>query len=638
MFSLPILVLCIGACVALLVKPQTAVIVGCFAACLGSITMIPLFLLSRLGNGEFVLQTFFMLPIAILGTAAAIHSLGYLKGHGSERAGLYWFFFNLMLASMFCVTLLTSPIPFLLAWEMMGITSAALVAFDHKSGESMRAVWIYLAACQAGAACLILMFFAIGSAEVSDLTIFILALLGFGLKAGFTGLHVWLPEAHPAAPAPVSAIMSGAMINLGLYGILTFVPEGQGHFSNLSFEIMGWTFLVLGLTGSLLGILFALPQKNLKRLLAFSSIENMGIISLALGLFYLALERDMEETATLAFAGFLLHIVNHALLKGGLFLGAGSVFKATGTLNMDEMGGLMKRMPFTGALFTLNATGISGLPPFNGFISEFLIYLAAFQGIIHGSGTFLVGCLCSVIVLALVGGLAVAAFSKTIGAVFLGEPRSERVASSVDVPATMKGPVIALFTLSLIVSLTGPFVLQNWLVVSSEIAPSSVFQKLGIAFLLLYALVGLLLLIRFRLLPRSRENIPGPTWDCGYAKPTAKMEYTGTAFTQPLVDFFASVLHPLRLLNKPDSLFPASSSVEMTVEDAGIRFLWGPLFGRFSTTAKKMHAMQSGHLHSYILAMVAAVVAMLVWAMRVHPEFPAKSATGIISESATIQD
>ncbi len=190
----------------------------------------------------------------------------------------------------------------------------------------------------------------------------------------------------------------------------------------------------------------------------------------------------------------------------------------------------------------------------------------------------------------------------------------------------------------MIVSLTGPFVLQNCLNFSPENFPSPVFQKLGIAFLLLYALVGLLLLIRFRLLPRSRENIPGPTWDCGYAKPTAKMEYTGTAFTQPLVDFFASVLHPLRLLNKPDSLFPASSSVEMTVEDAGIRFLWGPLFGRFSTTAKKMHAMQSGHLHSYILAMVAAVVAMLVWAMRVHPESPAEPDTGITSESAAIKD
>ncbi len=640
MLAFPFLLLGIGAIAALLVKPTLASRIGCPAAVIGCAVMIPVYTLWALSWSDDTsptsLSVFFMMPITVLGIAAAIHSLGYLKGHGAENAGRYWFFFNLMLASMFGVTVLTHPIHFLLAWEMMGITSAALVAFDHKSHESMRAVWIYLAACHAGAAFLILMFLELGSAETSALTVFILAMLGFGLKAGFTGLHVWLPEAHPAAPAPVSAIMSGAMINLGLFGILRFgLPKVAG---DMPFTVVGWTFLALGITGSLLGILFALPQKNLKRLLAFSSIENMGIISMAIGLCALGAQDKSPFMSILAGLGAMLHILNHALLKGGLFLGAGSVFKATGTLDMDRLGGLMKRMPLTGTIFTLNAIGLSGLPPLNGFLGEFFIYMAAFQGIMHASGALFYASLMTATTLALTGGLAVAAFAKTTGAVFLGEPRSERARAAVEVPRSMSGAILALFTLSLLISFIGPFALDamtDGLI--SEKFPGMI-RGLVAASAIFTVFTASLVYVRFKVLARGSENIPGPTWDCGYARPTARMAYTGTAFTQPIADFMASVLNPRRKLRKPESLFPSHGAVDVSVEDAGTRYLWGPLFDSFARTAQKMHVMQSGSLHAYVLAMVIAVTAMFIWAMSVHPEKSINPAANATVESHLIEE
>lgn len=612
MIFIPLAALVVGALIALPLKPRRAAIVGCAAACIGCVSFIPAFVLDTPEGADLLLALPFQLPIAVLGIAAAVHSLGYLKGHGEERAGFYWLCFNLMLAAMFGTTVFHKPIPFLLAWELMGLASAALVAFDLHSRETMRAVWVYLAACHAGAAFLILMFVEAGSATPSATAVFTLAALGFGLKAGFPGLHVWLPDAHPAAPAPVSAIMSGAMIPLGFYGIFMFGLQVLIVGAVAPVVAAGWTLLVLGIAGALLGILFALPQKNLKRLLAYSSIENMGIVAMGLGFGLLA---SGTTEGVLAIFGALLHILNHALLKGGLFLGAGSVYKATGTLDMDAMGGLMKRMPATGAAFTLNAVAITGLPPFNAFLGEFLIFLAAFQGIVHGSGAFFTASLATVIALTLTGGLACAAFAKTVGAVFLGEPRSDAAARATEVPATMRWPALVLLALSALVALAGPFALAAFLL--DVIAPA--LNRLGVATFLLIAVSGALLALRFRLLPRARTADAGPTWDCGFAKPTARMAYTGTAFAQPLMDFFSPVLRPARRLLKPTGLFPISASVEVAVADAGTRFLWDPVFAGFTRLSGRVQAAQSGHLHAYVLGMVAAVAAMFAWAMFAGP-------------------
>jgi len=314
------------------------------------------------------LAALFMIPVAVVGALAAIHSTGYLRGHDKNKAGVYWFFFEMTLAAMLCVLLMVTPLTFLLAWELMGIFSFALVAYEYRESLTRRAAWIYLLACEAGGLALILTFSVMQ--KESGWLVFLLLLTGFGLKAGLPLLHVWLPVAHPAAPAPVSAVMSASMINLGLFGIIKFLPA-----ADVSFAVCGWSLLICGMLCALPGVIFALAQKNLKRLLAYSSVENMGIICIGLGLGFLGFSIGDKTMGCSGFCGAFLHIFNHGTLKSSLFLLAGSIFKAVGTLDIDRMGGLMKRMPFSGALFTFSGIGISGIPPFNGFMGEFLIYV-----------------------------------------------------------------------------------------------------------------------------------------------------------------------------------------------------------------------------------------------------------------------
>ena len=553
----------------------------------------------------------FRIPILLLAGAGAVHAPGYLKGHGEERAGLYWFFCNLTAAFMLLVTMAQNFIAFLLCWEMMGMMSFALVAFDWQKQQSMRAAWSYLAACHAGAAFLIL--FCLYS--LNPVLAFVLALCGFGLKLGFIPFHVWLPEAHPAAPAPISALMSGAMIELGFYGLFLWAVHSAAHFA-----FYGWFFLILGIAGAILGILFALPQNNLKRLLAYSSIENIGIMSMGFGFGFLGAAHHNNVVAFCGFAGGFLHLLNHALLKGGLFLCAGNILKAVHTLDMDKMGGLFKRMPVTGMFFTLNSAGICGLPPFNGFLSEFLIYMAAATVLVCGNNALFYAAFAVLIMLALTGGVAAAAFAKAVGAVFLGEPRSVHAADAREVSRCMTWPVIILFGLSMIMLTAAPLLLNSVMTgilkdfgISVGIecsAVASTLARVSYFSLLFCALTACLLYWRFRFLGRNVRT--GGTWDCGFAVPTARMEYTGTAFAQPLIDLFDFVLRPLKKIALPKGLFPADASFESEVPDGGERILWQPLFEGFARLAEKLHFLQSGYLHFYLLVVVVTLLIMLV--------------------------
>ena len=305
-----------------------------------------------------MLSALFLLPVFVIGAFAALHAVGYLREE--RNRGRFWTFFNFTLAAMTWVALAVTPVEFLCAWELMGVMSFALVAFEWRKKETLRAAWIYLLSCQAGAALLILMFVygASDNAPPAFLSaVIVLGMAGFGLKAGFPVLHVWLPEAHPAAPAPVSALMSGAMINLGFYGILRMLVSSDGPVGTF-----GWIFLCAGLAGALGGVLFALARQNLKGLLACSSVENMGIAGIGFGLGLLGVEHGDLVMTVFGLAGAFLHLLNHALLKGGLFLSAGSVLRATGSLNMDRLGGLLKRMPWTGGAFLFSSLSISLTP------------------------------------------------------------------------------------------------------------------------------------------------------------------------------------------------------------------------------------------------------------------------------------
>ena len=609
----PALLIAAGAFAAFLLKrkPLIAAIAGCGTLIAGVLVNIVLLVRMGIGGNGSPLSDFFLLPVLFLAPMAAIHSLGYLSGHGSERSGSYWCFYNLTVAAMMMVINAVYPMQFLVAWEIMGVASFALVIFDRESVNAWKAGWIYLLVCHAGAALLMILFFIPLGRE----TVFILALLGFGLKIGFPLLHVWLPEAHPAAPAPVSALMSGAMIELGFLGLLIYGVIVRGNWM-----LAGWVLAILGVITALCGIIFALAQSNLKKLLAYSSIENMGILSTALGMGLLGKAYGVNMLMVSGFAGAAAHLLNHALLKGGLFLAAGSVYKATGTLDMDLMGGLFKRMPRTAWYFIFHGLSLCGLPPSSGFAAEFFIYSAAFAGLVSGVSALVAVSAAVLVFIALTGGLAAAAFAKAIGAVFCGEPRSEKAANAAEVGFSMRFPVAMLFFGSIVLMLAFPFMVD---LLGSEMFPaySAELGQLGglsfaVAFLSCCAMVVIALVLGVRkfLAAGNGQRVSG-TWDCGYAVPGAKMEYTATSFSRSMVDFFAFLLHPQRKIVPVKDVFPAEASVEENVEDGGTAFFWRPLFAFFNRIADKTHFLQSGNLHFYLLVLVITLLVMLGYAV-----------------------
>lgn len=582
------------------------------------------------------LQILFLVPIAALGLAAALHATAYLHGEARRHQPRFWLFFATTLAAMIGVVLAPGMLTFLLAWEAMGLASAGLVAFENTEKSVRKATWIYLLACHAGA-CALMLAGVLLNQPGCTLAAFVCSIVGFGLKIGFPPFHVWLPEAHPAAPAPASAILSGAMIPLGFYGLLRFAtPWGQppdiwGQLPTM-FAISGWTFLVLGICGALGGILFALPQVNLKKLLAFSSVENMGVVALGLGLACLGTDPRFVGTdpssslgtgpqvapiAALALSGALAHILNHAFLKGGLFLGAGSVLRQTGTLDQDRLGGLLKRLPKTGTLFVLNALGLSGLPPLNGFLSELLIYLAAFHAIRSHVPALMAAGFLVIAALALTGGLATAAYAKAIGATFLGEPRSDAAARAVETPARMWLAPLGLFLGSLAMTV-GTVICARLLPPALGIAPvpkellSSLLAVVGLS-LALVLLVAALVAVRRVLCPRGRVKPVCPTWDCGYHAPTARMAYTATAFTQPLVDLFAPFLKPRHHLIpfKGHPATPTDAAFVTETDDRTLVGFWRPLFTWFARLFQRAHLLQNGSLHFYIFLALLAVLVLL---------------------------
>ena len=356
---------------------------------------------------------------------------------------------------------------FLMCWEGMSLASFFLVMSEHERESVRRAGWTYLVAMHLGTAFLLVLFLLLGrdsgSLDFDRFSVgpgtagvaFLLAIVGFGTKAGFIPVHVWLPEAHPAAPSHVSAVMSGVMIKTGIYGLLrtlTFLGPMPAWW--------GWTLLATGVVSGILGVLFALAQHDLKRLLAYHSVENIGIIALGLGIGMLGVSYGIPAMAVLGFLGGLLHVFNHAIFKSLLFLGAGAVQQSTGLRDIEHLGGLLKRMPITGGAFLVGACTISGLPPLNGFVSELLIYLGALAGVAEGNrasghswallGVLVIGGL------ALIGGLAGACFTKAFGCVFLGEPRSAQAHDGREAGSTMRVAMLLLAGACIVIGLTAP--------------------------------------------------------------------------------------------------------------------------------------------------------------------------------------
>jgi formate hydrogenlyase subunit 3/multisubunit Na+/H+ antiporter MnhD subunit len=594
------------------------------------------------------LSGFFTVVIALLGLLGAIYGVGYWAGQrGRWALGFGWAEYLLLVAAMLGVVAAHDGVAFLVAWEVMSLVSFLLVLFERERPETLEAGWIYLTAAHLGAACLLTMFLLLGreanSMDFAEMgkglgtstgaatAVFLLALVGFGSKAGFVPMHVWLPEAHPAAPSHVSALMSGVMIKMGIYGILRVLwmlgaPPAW----------WGWVVLGIGAVSGVLGVLLALAQHDLKRLLAYHSVENIGIIALGLGLGMLGWHAGNGALAAVGFAAALLHVLNHAVFKGLLFLAAGSVLHAAHTRDMDQLGGLMRRMPVTGTLFLLGSAAIAGLPPLNGFVSEFLIYLASFREVASETAPMagrLAGIL-ALVSLSLIGGLACACFVKAAGTVFLGEPRDAKLRNVHEAGSAMLAAMGVLGVLCVAIGLGGPLMLRGvWNAVlefrfvesefpfAATVDPQVLTDAMRPLVWVSACGGGLIVLaLALALLRRAflRGRVLGEsgTWDCGYAAPTARMQYTSSSFASSLVGLFRSVLRTHTDLQEPDGLFPSRASLHSHTGDVFRSGIFRPVFRLVEILAVRLRPLQQGRVQMYVLYLAVTLLILLIWKLR----------------------
>ena len=584
------------------------------------------------------LSAYFLLPVFGVSALAGLYGRSYLAKHGEppDDAGS-WFHLNVLTAAMALVIVAADGLLFLLAWEIMALAPFFLVVFEDRRETTRHAAWIYLAAAHIGTAFLLVLFVLLGTlAGTSDFegfagvlrgdpavssAIFVLALIGFGSKAGIVPAHVWLPEAHPAAPSHASAVMSGAMIKVGIYGLvrmLTMLGAPQAWW--------GWTLLVVGAVSGVLGVLYALAQHDLKRLLAYHSVENIGIILIGIGVGVLGLAYDVPALAALGFAAGLLHVVNHAIFKGLLFLGAGAVQYAAHTVELEALGGLLKRMPWTGACFLIGSAAIVGLPPLNGFISEFLLIYAGYAGLLLPMVAAAAAGLTTLVAMGLIGGLAAACFAKAFGIVFLGTARSGEAEHAHEVPWPMIAAMAILAALCTVIGLAGPVVVPGLATIVAEanglpavrirdaLAPLSAALEIStIVFLCMMALTAGLWIWRRRRLAHAGVRYV-PVWGCGFQHPNPRMQYTASSFAQPIVTQFRLLIANREALAAPSGYFPTAASFTSDSGDPFLRLLFVPTFRWFRRAAARLNVIQHGHIHVYVLYVAATLVALLVWA------------------------
>ena len=584
------------------------------------------------------LSAYFLLPVFGVSALAGLYGRSYLlkQGEPANAAGS-WFHLNMLTAAMALVVVARDGLLFLLAWEIMALAPFFLVVFEDRREATRHAAWIYLAAAHLGTVFLLGLFVLLGSlAGTSDFAgfagvlrdnptlsslVFVLALIGFGSKAGIVPGHVWLPEAHPAAPSHASALMSGAMIKVGVYGLvrmLTLLGAPQPWW--------GWTLLVIGAASGVLGVLYALAQHDLKRLLAYHSVENIGIIFIGIGIGVLGLAYDEPVLAAFGFAAGLLHVVNHAIFKALLFLGAGAVQYAAHTVELEELGGLLKRMPWTGACFLIGSAAIVGLPPLNGFISEFLLIYAGYAGLLRPTPAVATAGLTTLLAMGLIGGLAAACFAKAFGVVFLGTPRSAEAEQAHEAAWPMLTAMMVLALLCILIGFAGPVVVPALAGIVAEasglsvdpikaaLAPLAAALKIStIVFLCLAALTAALWLWRGWRLARAGVRY-APVWGCGFQRPTPCMQYTASSFAQPLVSQFRLLIANREALAAPRGYFPTAASFTSDSGDPFLRLFFVPTFRWFRRLAARLNVIQHGHIHVYVLYVAATLIALLAWA------------------------
>jgi len=578
-------------------------------------------------GGEFLhlrldgLSALFLALLSLVGAAGAVYAREYWSDQrypASAPRGRRWW--SSLVLSMGMVLTTSNGLHFLMGWELFTVSAFFLITLDRQSREVRAAGWLYLAASHAGTVCLFA-FFALLAArtgswdlgpvreQVALAPLLWLALLGFGVKAGVFPLHVWLPSAHASAPSHVSAIMSGVAIKMGVYGIVRFsgwlpVPA-----------LAGWIVIAFGSLSALLGIAFAFAQNDYKRLLAYCSVENVGIILIGVGAALLAISHGDAPWGRLALAGALLHVWNHGAFKSLLFFSAGSVLHATGTREMSRLGGLWRTMPWTTGLFALGALAVSGLPPLNGFVSEWLVYLGLFDAV-TGQGPAAGAAMLAAIMLGVAGALALASFVKAGAMIFLGAARTQATSKTHEGGWGMRAPMLALAAVCVAIGLAPvlfwPAVVRAvsvWHPVWAAADTTAPLVTLGwvhVAFA-----VSVLVAARF-LWKRARQNglSRALTWDCGYAAPTARMQYSGGSFAGIAAGWFAWILLPVTRRLRPRGPMPEQALQQQRIPETVLERVLAPAGDVIIQISTAVRRLQHGHLQSYIFYLVAGLAAL----------------------------
>lgn len=505
------------------------------------------------------LSAWFILIINLTCINGALYGIGYMKQYENQKANtsFHWILFVVFQTSMLWVCMLQHGLAFLFAWEIMSLSSLLLIMFEHYRQETIKAGVNYLVQMHLGVLFLsiafIWVYFAEGSFDFNTIAsffnhhnpwwLFLLFFVGFGIKAGFIPFHTWLPHAHPAAPSHVSGVMSGVIVKLGIYGVLRIVM-----YLNTDLVRIGETILILSVITAFYGILNAAVHRDFKRMLAFCTIENIGIIGIGIGLGIIGKGNGNNFIMFIGFAGALLHTLNHSLYKSLLFFAAGNVYQQTHLRDMERLGGLIKKMPQTALCFLIGALAICGLPPFNGFISEFLIYSGLVEGIKSNNVQFSLLMILSISGLALAGGISLLTFTKSFGTIFLGSARSELSYEPHEVRGIMRLPLYIIISVMLLIGIFPNLVLVPVFSIVNNftkiVLPSDLFFQLSntLAFTGRVSMFMILLIITIYFIRKTiteRKSVSlSATWGCGYVGPNARMQYTGKSFSKTLAKLF----------------------------------------------------------------------------------------------------
>lgn len=675
LFEAIILTSLAGAMLAVLLDRRAAcLLVPYAAAALSSLMAVALSLSVLLGQGDVLLSlptyverfgafqlridqlsAFFLLVAAIVATCVSVYSVAYLREYrGHYSMGRMGFLFNIFVLSLYMVLTAGNAVLFLVMWEIMSVSSYLLVVYEWRRSDSVSSGLLYLVMTHVGTAFIagafLLMWTQTGSFDFASFAgikemeatsgtmrsvIFLLLLVGFGTKAGLVPLHVWLPRAHPAAPSNISALMSAVMVKTAVYMLV------RSCFGFLGVTEAWWGLLVLLIASvsALVGVISAVAETDIKRVLAYSTVENMGIIFIGIGaamVFQAAAHGDpsashLNDIAALALVASLFHVMSHALFKSLLFMGAGAVVSSTHTRNVEEMGGIGRRMRFTGALFFVGALSISAIPPLNGFVGEWMLFQSLFLSQTIGDPMVNILIPAAVAALALAGAIAAACFVRLYGAVFLARPRSERAENAEEAPRPMLAAMAVLAALCVLTGVMAIFIVPVVDDVSASLLGTSIASRMtsgitlttpdgGFSSMSPLAVAAVLLLL-LPLIYLAAGRLGGPrtiaresTWDCGTPL-GPRNQYTATGHSQPLTRLFGhfvGVRTGVRETLSSSPLIPARMAFRREIEPVFERYLYDPVCRAAVALSNRIGGLQMGSIQAYLAYIFVTLLALLV--------------------------